>query len=115
MPWQDGDNTCFAPSIIQIFINMALKPGQANPIHNQEECKDGGVYAMYGAADGTTQADVQKWLLLIAVLMVPIILLPKPLITYYKHKNAANNRREDGAADEQSHHRLIDQDVRVSF
>jgi len=84
---------------------MALKPGSADPIVNEADCADGGVYAMYGNPNGETQAGVQEALLIIALLCVPIILLPKPIIKWWQHKHGRFDEHE-----EEGNLRLIDHD-----
>nr|QBH22568.1 V-type proton ATPase subunit a [Philasterides dicentrarchi] len=69
----------FAPSIITLLINMPLKFGSP----------DGPV--LYGdpsdPANGLQQK-IQMIFLIIALIMVPMMLIPKPIILYYKSKSS---------------------------
>jgi V-type H+-transporting ATPase subunit a len=109
MPWQQGFNTCFAPSIIGIFINMALKPGTTDPVKDESDCSQGGTYALFGDLDGSDQTHLQSLFLLIALICVPIILIPKPLLEWVKHKSSSKH----GASshDNMSQQLLKDHDV----
>ena len=60
--WGDGSN---APSIIALFINMGVtEPGQN----------------FFGDDQGIQQTKFQQSLLLMALYLIPIMLIPKPLI-----------------------------------
>lgn len=67
-PDQIGNGASAAPYIISIMISMFLTPGASDP----KLCR-----FMLGCP---TQGNVQLALLLIAVLMVPVMLLVKPLL-----------------------------------
>jgi V-type H+-transporting ATPase subunit a len=72
-PWGTAAyNTANAPSIITLLINMPLKGGST-------EGKN-----LYGV--GLEQQHVQLILLVIALICVPLMLLPKPLILLCKNK-----------------------------
>jgi V-type H+-transporting ATPase subunit a len=60
---------CQPPNLITTLINIALKPGEVDE-------------PMYAG-----QAGVQTFLLVLAFLCVPWLLVVKPVILYYKHKN----------------------------
>jgi V-type H+-transporting ATPase subunit a len=66
--WSDTPNP---PSIIAVMINLALSGGS---IGTEEP--------MWGSGKG--QAFIQFWLLVIAFVSVPLMLLPKPIITVRK-------------------------------
>ena len=68
-----------APSIISIFIKMALKPG---------EWPDGSGRALYGDPEGIYQADLQSYFLIIAMVCGILILFPKPLILWFRHRKS---------------------------
>lgn len=61
-----------APSIISLLINMPLAGGstQGMPLYDQQ-----------------TQESLQFYFLVIALIMIPLMLLPKPLILLYQHNN----------------------------
>lgn len=73
LPWQQTLDTATAPSIIGIFIKMALQPGSYPD----------DAYPLYGGTDPSYQSGLQLNFLLVALICVPIILLPKPLIAYF--------------------------------
>jgi len=74
LPWS-VDNPDYlprdAPSIITIFIKMALLPGKWDPTVGR---------SLYGDREGNTQATVQLMFLVAALICAFIILLPKPII-----------------------------------
>eukprot|EP00054_Salpingoeca_dolichothecata_P031605 m.264043 g.264043 ORF g.264043 m.264043 type:complete len:844 (-) comp27441_c0_seq1:71-2602(-) len=65
-----------APSLLLMLINMFLQFG-ANPETDQ---------VLYGSKDGAIQGKVQMALVVVAVLCVPVMLLPKPFILKARHK-----------------------------
>ncbi|CAG9314003.1 unnamed protein product [Blepharisma stoltei] len=69
--WNDN-----APNLITILMNMALKMGSL-----------GDSKPLYG--DDGAQESIQLILLLIAVICVPIMLIPKPFILKWQHEKAA--------------------------
>jgi hypothetical protein len=107
MPWQSSLNTCFAPSIISVFISMALKPGSTNPIVNEASCSQGGAYALYGDEAGNYQASLQSTFLIIAFICIPLILIPKPLFQYIKNKRERGYARSNINSDVSMHQNLL--------
>ncbi|CAD8142676.1 unnamed protein product [Paramecium pentaurelia] len=61
-----------APSVITLMINMILAPGQQV------------IPPLWG--DGISEASTQTAMLLIALICIPIILIPKPLFLYHRVK-----------------------------
>lgn len=81
-PWGDSDHpTHDAPSIITVFIKMALEPGS---------WPEGLGIPLYGDRDGDLQGSLQAYFLIIALLCAFLILIPKPLILLWKHKRATH-------------------------
>lgn len=74
-----GDG-CQPPNLITTLINIALKPG------NVDE-------PMFAGQDG-----LQTFLLLVAFICVPWLLLAKPAYIYYERKKAAEHADRHGAA-----------------
>jgi V-type ATPase 116kDa subunit family len=99
LPWQAAYNTCFAPSIINVFINMALKPGQYDAVVDPNDCASGGVYPVYGDIGGSEQSSLQSAFLLVAFMMVPVILLPKPIFLWLKTKREKGYSRHGNDSD----------------
>lgn len=92
LPWNEVENDPYwnrnAPSIINIFIKMALSPGKwdKTALHTP----------LYGDSDGQFQATVQLYLMITAVICALLILYPKPFILKCQHKNrAAHASREE--------------------
>mmetsp|Transcript_6404 Transcript_6404/g.10091 ORF Transcript_6404/g.10091 Transcript_6404/m.10091 type:complete len:883 (-) Transcript_6404:1378-4026(-) len=86
MPWGgvcnsiyagDESHNCAAPGLITTLINIALKPGT---VEHKDQLYSG-------------QATVQVILLLIAVIQVPLMLIPKPYILIKR----LNNQHKSGA------------------
>jgi len=71
-----------SPSIIAIFIKMVLQPGTWP--------EDIGI-PLYGNSSGTDQANKQGYFLIIAGICGVLILIPKPLLLWYKHKKSTYN------------------------
>lgn len=70
----------WAPSIITTMMNIGLKMGKTvNYNLIQSIIADGGSN-MWGDRGNTSQDTLQLFILLIAFLCVPIMLLPKPII-----------------------------------
>ena len=92
--WGDGEK---APSIISIFINM----GVATPDT-----------VLWGDANGVQQTAFQQTLFLIALICVPIMLLPKPIILAIKAKMANKDYRP---VDVQQQPFLIESDVKENL
>lgn len=82
LPWQESLDTKYAPSIIAIFIKMALQPGtypeDATPL--------------YGGNDSGYISNLQFEFLIIAMICVPLILLPKPLMKFFSASHAQPQR-----------------------
>ncbi len=112
MAWQVTYNTCFAPSIIGVFINMALHPTQFTPVTDPTKCEAGENYPLFGSEDGADQVNIQGILLKIALICVPIILIPKPLFEWIKHKRSSDKSSHTDANMEQK--LLHDHEVRNS-
>jgi V-type H+-transporting ATPase subunit a len=92
IPWGEVD-TALAPSIINQMIDLPLKLGSTSgkPLWTEQG-----------------QEDMQRFLLQLSVLMVPLILFPKPLILYFKNTCLVQPR----PADEDD---LLVQELRESF
>jgi len=83
LPWgTTGYPTESAPSIINIFIKMALNPGKWD--------KQTMGMPLYGDAEGNLQAKLQLLFLLVALICAVLILVPKPLILINRHKRSAD-------------------------
>lgn len=76
-------DTSIAPSIITTMINMPLKLGKTT------DCCGG--QPLYNQA---RQDHLQYWFLIGAVLAIPLMLLPKPLIEIYCHKEGNPTYRQ---------------------
>lgn len=78
-----------APSIITLLMNIFLKGGD---VENKP---------LWGTAE--TQSDFHFWVLIVCLICIPFILVPKPIITYIKHKkNEEELRRIETGHPEQS-------------
>jgi V-type H+-transporting ATPase subunit a len=73
--WDPKDSAHPAPSIISTMMDIGLKTGSTEKAN-----------AMWGDAGRSSQDSIQVVLLLIAVLCVPIMLLPKPIIEIKRMK-----------------------------
>jgi len=93
-PWgQPGyPTTADAPSIITLLINMPLKGGST----------DGK--PLYGDAAGVEQQHLQFILLIIALICVPLMLLPKPLILLMKNSMSGSESSGHQALNEDDGH-----------
>lgn len=69
-PWKLYDAN--APSIITTMINLPLKVGKT------DHCCGG--QPMWGTPGNTSQDGIQSILLVMAVICIPLMLIPKPLI-----------------------------------
>lgn len=69
-----------APSIITTMINIPLRLGKTDTCH--------GCYPLWGVPGDTSQDGIQKILLIVAAISVPLMLLPKPLYEIYCHSPA---------------------------
>jgi V-type H+-transporting ATPase subunit a len=77
MPWGTPEYpTSEAPSIIAIFIKMALSPGEWDSSLGKP---------LYGDEEGKYQAELQYYFLITAAVCAFLILIPKPLILLLKH------------------------------
>jgi len=81
IPWDIDANypSSKAPSIITIFIKMALKPGGWD---------DSVGLPLYGDLKGELQANVQLVFLITAMICADLILWPKPIILICRQKTA---------------------------
>lgn len=68
-----SERTTSPPSIITSLLNMFLKGGSV----------DGE--PLYGDSEGEDQESVHLYLFIIAIICVPIMLFPKPIILYCRH------------------------------
>lgn len=72
--------TSEAPAIINIFINFVLKFGQFDVGSGTT-----AVVPLFGSADGSTETTVQQVLLILALISVPWMLIPKPVVLILTH------------------------------
>lgn len=79
---QGGVDTSEAPAIINIFIDFALNFGKFNVGTPPRTIRP-----LYGDPEGKTQSMVQRTLLTLAIICVPLMLLPKPLILNRRSQN----------------------------
>jgi len=99
MPWGTQEYpTSQAPSIIGIFIKMVLEPGK---------WPEGAGIPLYGDASGEYQAKTQFHFLIIAGICSLIILIPKPLILYWKHRKGTFYNLIQGHHDRTMDRRLL--------
>ena len=78
--------TMKAPSVITLLLNIFLKGGSVDekPLYGFDEYKP-----------GNTQEIIHKVLFIIALICVPIMLLPKPFLLYWRHKKAQTSMMEE--------------------
>lgn len=74
--------TSDAPSIIGIFIKMALSPG----VWDRESLGA----PLYGDSEGKEQAELQLSFLIIAMVCAVLILIPKPILLLIKHGGSSS-------------------------
>lgn len=79
-----------APAIINIFIKFLLSAGAFDVGQGSNVIKP-----LYGDDEGKLQSEVQLILLLIAVVCVPLMLFPKPLILACSKKKGSHNGDSD--------------------
>jgi len=95
-----------SPSIIAIFIKMVLQPGVWPD--------DVGI-PLYGDRAGTQQATMQNRFLIIVAICAAMILIPKPLLLWYKHKksmyNLLSNDHEKSRIKNLLHHEEFPHDI----
>ncbi|KAL7636804.1 UNVERIFIED_CONTAM: hypothetical protein RMT77_012560 [Armadillidium vulgare] len=89
----DLHGTRCAPSVLIMFIDMALLKKEEPFTENNCDCQDPYMYP--------NQYNVQVTLILICVIMVPILLLPKPLILKKQHEKRMKLRSRESHAYEQ--------------
>ena len=80
-----------APNITSTLLDMFLKVGGVSEFTSKlgdKELKYKRV--LYGPNDGSLQETVQLVLLIVGVLMIPIVLIPKPIIL-----NSRNTKKEN--------------------
>lgn len=80
------------PSLLLMLINMFLKFGTPPPVGE----------VLYGSADGMTQKNIQSFLVVTAVLCVPIMLFAKPF--YLKSINKTRTVAISNDEEDQGHH-----------
>eukprot|EP01017_Pseudomicrothorax_dubius_P037966 TRINITY_DN562_c0_g1_i6.p1 TRINITY_DN562_c0_g1~~TRINITY_DN562_c0_g1_i6.p1 ORF type:complete len:853 (-),score=233.70 TRINITY_DN562_c0_g1_i6:186-2744(-) len=88
--WAAGPGTQDAPSIIALFIDMFFNGGKVTK-------------PLWG--DGRDQESLQKSMLVIAVICVPMMLIPKPLILFLQHAMAPPARHDE-------HRPLLEEEMR---
>ena len=95
-----------APSLISQLMNIVLKLGNLVTIRvgDVEE-----PLPLWG--DGTSQILINRIVLVVAVLCIPILLLPKPIITYFDKKN--KKIQADLALQQDRNYNLIIEDVLI--
>lgn len=70
-----------APSIISALMNIFLKGGSV----------DGK--PLFSLSDPSFQETLQFYFLIIALICLPILLIPKPIMTYFKHKKEEEHKQ----------------------
>ena len=79
-----------APSIITTMINLPLKLGKTT------DCCGG--QPMWGTYGDTSQDQIQLILLIIAVICIPVMLLPKPLYEIYCASHEDKNMKKKSSS-----------------
>ena len=93
-----------APSLITQLMNIVLKLGDIVRIRKNNVDEP---LPLWG--DGTSQILVNRIVLIVALICIPILLLPKPIITYVVKKN--KKIRADLAVQQERNYNLIVEDV----
>ncbi|KAL7636808.1 UNVERIFIED_CONTAM: hypothetical protein RMT77_012564 [Armadillidium vulgare] len=98
-PYLGGNQTCdlhgtrCAPSVLILFIDMALLKKEEAFTEYECDCEDPYMYP--------SQYNLQLALVLISIIMIPILLLPKPFILKQQNKNKMRMKSLESHAYEQ--------------
>lgn len=76
-----SNNSANAPSIISMLMNIFLKGGSVDE------------KPLFNLANPAFQESLQFYFFIIALICLPILLLPKPFITYFNHKKEHNRKK----------------------
>ena len=96
-----------APSLITQLMNIVLKLGDLVRIR-----KDNVDAPLPLWGDGTSQILVNRIVLIVALLCIPILLLPKPIITYFDKKK--KKIQAELALQQDRNYNLIIEDVIIN-
>ena len=97
----------YAPSLITQLMNIVLKLGDLVRIR-----KDNVDAPLPLWGDGTSQILVNRIVLIVALLCIPILLLPKPIITYFDKKK--KKIQAELALQQDRNYNLIIEDVIIN-